>query len=94
MAKTEIYSWRLSLETKAALEESERHQRASISELLDQIVGEWLAQQDHSSIDEDEQQRLQVAALQTFGTLHGDDPDRSSNVKARLRAKFAQRRAC
>jgi hypothetical protein len=93
MAKTEVYSWRLSPETKSALEETARQQQASVSELLERIVGEWLACQEKSEADEAEQRRLHAAALKTVGTIRGDDPNRASNAKALLRAKLARRRA-
>jgi len=93
MAKSEVYSWRLSIETKSALEETARRKQSSVAELLDQIVGDWLASQQEQEADEVEQQRLHAAALKTIGTLRGDDPDRASNAKRLLRAKLAQRRA-
>ena len=93
MAKSEVYSWRLSLETKSVLEELARQNQSSIAELLDQIVNDWLARQQALKADDAEQERLQQAALQTLGTIQGDNPERASNAKALLRAKLAQRRA-
>jgi uncharacterized protein YutD len=93
MAKTEVYSWRLSVETKAALEETARQKQSSVAELLDQIVGDWLAHQQPLKANEAAQQRLHEAALKTIGTIRGDNPDRASNAKALLRAKLVQRRA-
>lgn len=93
MAKSEVYSWRLSVETKSALEETARQRQSSVAELLDQIVSDWLASQQALEADEAEQQRLHAAALETIGTIRGDDPDRSSNAKSLLREKLAQRRA-
>jgi Mg2+ and Co2+ transporter CorA len=92
MAKSEVYSWRLSVETKSALEETARRKQSSIAELLDQIVNDWLAHQQELEADEAEQQRLHEAALQIIGNIRGDDPDRSSNAKTLLRAKLARRR--
>ncbi len=93
MAKSEVYSWRLSVETKSALEETARRKQSSVAELLDQIVSDWLASQQGLKADEAEQLRLHEAALKTIGTLRGDDPDRSSNAKTLLREKLARRRA-
>lgn len=93
MAKTEVYSWRLSLETKAALEETARQKQASVAELLDQIVNDWLTRQQAVKDDEAEQQRLHKAALEMIGTIQGDNVDRASNVRALLRAKLVQKRA-
>ncbi len=93
MTKTEVYSWRLSVETKAALEETARQKQSSVAELLDQIVGDWLAGQQALEADETEQQRLHEVALKMIGTIRGDNPDRAGNARALLRAKLAQRRA-
>ncbi len=93
MAKNEVYSWRLSAETKSALEETARRNRSSVAELLDQIVDDWLAQQRQLNDEETEQQRLHKAALQVTGTIQGDNPDRGANAKALLRARLAKRHA-
>jgi uncharacterized protein YutD len=93
MAKTEVYSWRLSVEIKSALEETARQKQSSVADLLDQIVGDWLARQQALEENEAAQQRLHDEVLKTIGTIRGDNPDRAGNAKALLRAKLAQRRA-
>lgn len=93
MSKTEVYSWRLSVETKSMLEEAARRNQSSVSALLDEIVGEWLAQQQLLGEEESEQQCLHEAASKALGTIRGDNPDRARDAKALLRAKLANRRA-
>lgn len=93
MAKNEVYSWRLSVETKCALEETARRNRSSVSELLDKIVSDWLMQQQQLNEDETEQQRLRDAALKATGTIQGDNPDRAGNARALVRARLSKRRA-
>ena len=93
MAKSEVYSWRLSLETKSVLEELARQNQSSIAELLDQIVSDWLARQQALKADDAEQERLHQAALQTLGSIQGDNPERASKAKTLLRAKLARQRA-
>lgn len=93
MAKSEVYSWRLSIETKAVLEEIARQKQASVAKLLDQIVAEWLARQQALEADEATQQRLHDKVLKTIGTIQGDNPDRASNARVLLRTKIAQRHA-
>lgn len=93
MAKTEVYSWRLSVEIKSALEETARQKQSSVAELLDQIVRDWLARQQALEANEATQQRLHDEVLKTVGTLRGNNPDRAANAKALLRTKLAQRRA-
>lgn len=94
MAKTEVYSWRLSPDTKGDLEEVARREKMSVSGLLERIVQEWLEEyRNNSTGDEDEQERLHKAALRTFGKIRGGDPHRSERVRQTLRSKLARRRA-
>jgi hypothetical protein len=93
MAKTEVYSWRLSVEIKSALEETARQKQSSVAELLDQIIGDWLARRQALEANGAAQQRLHDEVLKTIGTIRGDNPDRAVNAKVLLRAKLAQRRA-
>jgi predicted DNA-binding protein len=84
MAKTEVYSWRVSREMKEALEEHARAEGKTMAKLLDDIVGGWL---DEHGAGEDaaEQRRLHAAAAKTIGTIHGDDPHLSQQVGQRVR---------
>lgn len=93
MARQEVYSWRLSSEIKVALEERARQERSSISALLDRIVTEWLSRDPDANESDAEQRRLHKAALKTIGTIQGDDPDRATNTRERLRLKLAKKRA-
>lgn len=94
MAKTEVYSWRVSPDTKGDLEEVARREKLSVSGLLERIVQEWL--EDYGSKfadDEDQQERLHKAASRTFGKIRGGDPHRSERVRQTLRSRLARRRA-
>jgi len=42
MAKSEVFSWRLSPELKSALEHRARMEGRSVSGLLDRVVQDWL----------------------------------------------------
>jgi len=92
MAKEEVYSWRLSAETKTALEERARQNQSSVSELLNRIVGEWLIRQRQTNKDEGEQQRLHQAALKTVGAFEGNDAERAANAKGLVRNRLAKKR--
>ena len=93
MKKSEVYSWRLSPETKEALEDRARTEGISMANLVDRIVGNWLEQQ---AADEEavEQRRLHAAASKTIGTIRGGDPTRAERaselVRARLREKYGR----
>ncbi|HEU4616899.1 MAG TPA: hypothetical protein VFV10_02620 [Gammaproteobacteria bacterium] len=90
--KTEVYSWRLKSERKAALEEIARKRKRPVSELLDEAVGQWLSAQSHVESEEALQQRLRQAAGPAIGSIAGGDPERAEQSRARLRALLAARR--
>ena len=74
MAKTEVYSWRVSPHLKEELEEAARAERKSMAELLTEISESWLEHSRRPEATEDEQQRrLHAAALPFIGTLHGGE---------------------
>ena len=91
MAKTAVYSWRLSPDLKLALEEAARDSRESVAELLEKILREWLARRS-SRDDEEQQRRLHAAAAGYFGTVEGGDPDRATKAREILRERLVRRR--
>ena len=91
--KTEVYSWRVSTEIKAGLEREARRRKLSLAAVLDLAADEWLKKT--ASLTEDEEQyRLQQAALKCFGAFAGGDPLRSekaaSTVRTRLRRQYGR----
>lgn len=91
MAKTEVYSWRLSRELKRLLAEAARDERVSLADLLEGIATEWLRM--HRDADEETRQlALHEAAAPCIGALAGGDPGRSRRVREALREKLAARR--
>lgn len=92
MAKTAVYSWRLTPDLKERLEEEAHKQKTSVADLLEGISRDWLAR-NRGSEDEAEQKRLQVAALKFAGTIRGDDPDRAEKARDRVRQRLNLRRA-
>ena len=92
--KSEVYSWRLSPELKNALEEVSRQERAPISTLLERIVADWLlVHRQERNQEEAEQERLHAAVAATFGTIQGNNPKRSEQVRSLVRTRLAKRRA-
>jgi hypothetical protein len=55
MGKSEVYSWRLSRETRAIVEDEARRQRTSLAGVLDRIVQEWRRRQERPDDDSAEQ---------------------------------------
>jgi hypothetical protein len=88
MAKTDVYSWRISRARKAALEHVAREQRVSMADLLDRVTGEWIARSASAGGDAAEQTRLHAAAARYIGTINGGDPERSAEVRQRVRARL------
>ena len=94
MPKTDIYSWRLSRARKSALEDAARSERTSVANLLDRVTDEWIrARRAGAGNDDGEQGRLRRSALRFVGSVRGGDPDRSQQVRARVRAKLSRGRA-
>jgi len=90
--KTQVYSWRLKSERKAALEEIARKQNRAVSELLDEAVDQWLSEQSDAENEETLQQRLRQAAAPAIGSIAGGDSERAEQSRARLRAMLAARK--
>ncbi len=84
MAKTEVYSWRLTPEKKAALEAEARAEGKTVAQVLDSLAEDWLASR-RSEDDEAEQRRLHREAAKALGTISGGNPRRSETVSSDLR---------
>jgi hypothetical protein len=91
--RTEVYSWRVSRELKAAIEATARKQGASVATLLEHWSKEALAR--IAVDDANEQERLHAASEKHVGSIRGEDPQRASHardiVKQRLGAARARR---
>jgi predicted transcriptional regulator len=87
--KTEVYSWRLSPDLKAALEREARIRKAPISTILEMAVRQWLQQcSGHPEDDEAVQRALHAAVAPYLGVLEGDDPRRSEKVSEIVRERI------
>jgi hypothetical protein len=92
--KSAVYSWRLSPETKAALEDEARQLGENLSQLLDRIAREWLeARRGGASGTKDEQVRLRAAASRVIGKIAGGRAQRAERVRAAIRQRLERRRA-
>ena len=88
MKKSEVYSWRVATEVKAALEHEARREGQSVGGLLERITMEWLTARGGVTDRDDEQARLHSVAARTFGTLAGGNPDRSTTVRNVVRQRL------
>ncbi len=94
MRKTEVYNWHIAFELKRTLEEAAKAENVSLAQLLEDIVMDWLSRRSQADVGEDEVQRqLHQAVAQTFGTIHGGDPNRSEKIRQRVRSKLKGRLA-
>jgi len=84
--KDQVYSWRISAQKKAELENEARREGTSLAQLLEQITADWLQEQRMSrNGDEPEQARIRKRAEAAIGSLAGGDPHRASRASQRVR---------
>jgi hypothetical protein len=84
LAKTEVYSWRLSTELKMQLEAAARDEKTSVGAVLEQVVREWLKRRKPSDEEEVEQQRrLRERVMKAVGTISLDLGGSATNERVR-----------
>ncbi|MEA2601839.1 MAG: hypothetical protein QOF89_2831 [Acidobacteriota bacterium] len=89
--KTEVYSWRLSPHLKSQLQEAARVEQKSLSDLLEEIVKNWLQlTYSQPSGEEERQRRVREAVMKCAGTIEGE-PDLAENARSEVRARLARR---
>ncbi len=92
--KTEVYSWRLSAERKAELEDEARREGTSLSALLDRVTADWLAERRNGhSGDEAEQAAIRKRAMPAIGSIRGGDPTRSARTSELVSEIIARKHA-
>jgi len=90
--KTEVYSWRVSAEKKAALESEARREGKSLASLLEQITANWLEERRNSRYgDEAEQAAIRKRVMATVGTIRSGDPTRSQRASELVREAIRQK---
>jgi len=90
MAKTEVYSWRLAPEKKAALEAGARAEGKTVAEVLDALSAEWLAGR-KTEDDEAEQRRLHAAMAKFVGTVSIGNGRLSETVEQEMYRRLKRR---
>ena len=90
--KSEVYSWRLSVDRKAALEEEARREGTSLSALLDRVTADWLAERRNGrSNDDAEQAAIRKRAMAAIGSIRGNDPTRAERASELVREIIARK---
>ena len=90
MTKTEVYSWRISPATKAAIENEARREKTTVAALLDRITKEWMESR-RGQDDDTEQERLHARVERTIGAISGHQPKRSERVRESVRRRLKRR---
>lgn len=93
MAKSEIFTWRLSPELRGALERRARKEGRSVAGLLDRVVNDWLREGENDVDDEAEQARLHREAARWFGSISADIPSRGAAARQAIRERLRKRHA-
>jgi|ERR1035437_912145 hypothetical protein len=92
--KTEVYSWRLSADKKAELEEEARREGTSMSALLDRVTAEWLTERRNGHWDDDaEQAAIRKRAMAAIGSIRSGDPTRSARTSELVSEIIARKHA-
>src|SRR5258707_14591942 len=90
--KTEVYSGRLSAAVKTQLEVEARRRKVPISKLLDEYVRQGLSRRRISQIDDEEEQARLHAEFDKFsGSIAGNNPLRSQQVRELVRARLMKK---
>jgi len=88
MAKTEVYSWRVSAAVKRSLEDEARRRKLSLAELIDEIARSWLATR---AGDGGASDRMRAEARRWIGSISGGGARRSERVRELVRARLQER---
>jgi hypothetical protein len=90
--KTEVYSWRLSAERKAELQDAARREGTSVSALLERVTDDWLAEHRNGHGDDAaEQAAIRKRVMATVGTIRGSDPTRAERAGVLVREIIARK---
>lgn len=92
--KTEVYSWRVSADRKAELEEEARREGTSLAQLLDQITTGWLTHRRNGrNGDKAEQAAIMRRVMATVGTIRSGDPTLSTRAREVVREGIVRKHA-
>jgi hypothetical protein len=89
MAKTEVYSWRISPRLKTELVKAAWAERKSLAALLEEIAEDWLGRTQGADQEDEGQQRMRTAAMRFVGTIGGGKPQRAETARSEVRARIA-----
>ncbi|HEV3307212.1 MAG TPA: hypothetical protein VGZ91_12305 [Candidatus Sulfotelmatobacter sp.] len=80
--KTDVYSWRISADTKFRLEGEARRRGTSVANVLEDITAKWFADNRNGDANDDaEQTAIRKRAMAAIGSVAGGDP--TASIRAR-----------
>jgi len=91
MAKTEVYSWRISPRLKSELEEAAQAEKKSMAVLLEEIAEDWLERSREREPEDEGQERLRAAAMRFVGAVQSGQSQRAENARSTVRSRIARR---
>jgi hypothetical protein len=91
MKKTEVYSWRMTVTTRAAIEDEARRGKTTVAAVLDRITREWIECRRSPANDDAEQERLHASVRKTLGVISGRNPKRSERARMDVRERLRRR---
>jgi hypothetical protein len=90
--KTEVYSWRLSADLKAEIEDQARSESKSMSALLEELTSDGLrVRRRGNSGQATARAALLKRVLPTVGTIRSGDPYLASKVNQTVRGRIARK---
>ena len=89
--KTAVYSWRVSSELKADLENEARRRKLSLSAVLDLAARDWLGKGNPELTSDEKQLRLHETAAKCLGVLASGDTHRAENARQTIRQRLRNR---
>jgi predicted transcriptional regulator len=92
MEKSYVYSWRLSAETRTALQDFARRRNTKLARVIDEAVKAWLEKESNASDQNREAERLRQAAIPTLGAIASGKRDRASRVRELVSAKLRKKK--
>lgn len=94
MQKSEVYSWRVTPTTKAALEDRARRSGKSLGSLLEEIVEAWLRERaKREEADSEHQKQMHARTARCFGTFASGEGRRAERARAVIRARLREKNA-
>jgi hypothetical protein len=94
MRKSEVYTWRVAPDLKAALEDVAREERTTVRQLLGRMARQWLRDRAAGKGEaETVQRRIRASAGRFVGSLAGGNPRRAEGARRSVRERLARRRA-